>query len=94
MTPSRTKKAAMVRIGILGLFCPKLQSRASQSKDDKRNVHMSIGLLALFEVEYDLGIPIALRAQFERSLHAWVSLTRDDPFDLCPEPPCGLSLMQ
>ena len=93
MIPSRTK-AGMVRIGILGLFCPKRQPRASQSKVDKQNVQVMIGLVALFEVESDRGISMAVPAQFERSLHACVALTPDDPFDLCPEPPCGLSLMQ
>ena len=40
------------------------------------------------------GDVVAVSAQDERSLHACVFLTPDDPFDLCPEPPCGLSLMQ
>jgi hypothetical protein len=38
-------------MGILGSFCPKLQPRASQSNDEKQNIHPAIGLMALFEVE-------------------------------------------
>jgi hypothetical protein len=57
-------------MGVLDLFCPKLQPRASQCTDEKQNLQPAIGLLALFEVEYDLSILMAVRVQFERSLHA------------------------
>jgi hypothetical protein len=50
MSPSRTR-AGIVRMGIHGSFCPKLQPRASQSNDENQNLDPAIGLSALFEVE-------------------------------------------
>ena len=81
-------------MGIHGSFCPKLQPRASQRNDEKQNLDPAIGLSALFEVESTAAHFAAESAEHKRSLHACVFLTADDPFDLCPEPPCGMSLMQ